>query len=108
MDKTFKTKLGLRIKELRVANKLTQEALSEMLNMERSNLARIESGKQFPNPENLEKLTQIFNITYDELFNFGHLKSRKDLVEEIIDVLNSFDEEKIRYIYKACINLKNV
>lgn len=108
MKNTFKIKLGLRIKELRVANRLTQEVLSEKLNMERSNLARIESGKQFPNPENLEKLSNIFKITADELFYFRHLKSRDELINEILETLNKFEDEKIRYIYKACINLKNV
>ena len=35
MNKNLKEKLGLRIKELRISNKLTQESLSEKLNMER-------------------------------------------------------------------------
>ena len=48
-------KLGLRIKELREKRGLTQLKLAEILNMEASNLSKIERGVQIPKEESLEK-----------------------------------------------------
>lgn len=108
MTKNYKNRLGLRIKELRIANKLTQEKLAEMLDMERTNLARIESGIQFTSPENLEKFAKIFNVSPYELFNFNHQKSKEALIQEITEELNAFSLEKVQYIYKSTMNLKSV
>ena len=69
MNKDFKMKFGLRIKEMRLANKLTQEQLAEKLDIERISLARIESGRHFPGTENLEKFAHVFNILIISFFN---------------------------------------
>ncbi len=108
MNKDFKMKFGMRIKELRLANKLTQEQLAEKIDIERISLARIESGKHFPSAENLEKFAIIFNIEPSELFNMQHFKSRENLIEEIIAALKIFDTGKIQYIHKSVMNLKNL
>lgn len=108
MHKTLKIKLGLQIKTLRVANKLTQEKLAEKLNMERSNLARIELGKQFPNVENLEKLAKILGVEPKDLFGFGHIKEKEELISEFIEMLKFFDYATIQYIYKSLTNLKKL
>ena len=106
MSKDFKTKFGLRIKELRRANGLTQEKLAEEVCMERVNLAKIEGGKQFPNVENLEKFALVFNLEIDELFNFKHQKTKEELIKEINRELSRFSIEKIQYIYKSTMNIK--
>ena len=49
METNFNKKLGTRIREIRIARHIKQGELADMLNMERSNLTRIESGKQRPN-----------------------------------------------------------
>ncbi len=108
MNKDFKMKFGMRIKELRLANKLTQEQLAEKLDIERISLARIESGKHFPSAENLEKFASVFNIEPSELFNINHFKSKETLINEIILTLNNFDSDKLRYVHKTVMNLKNL
>lgn len=108
MQNDFRENLGCRIKELRNANNLTQESLAEKLNMERSNLARIEAGKQFPNVENLEKIIRVFNIEASCLFDFGHLKSKEELLNETIDIIKNLDYTKLQYVYKSLENLKNI
>ena len=75
----LKKKFGYRIKELRIANNLTQEQLSEKLDMERSNLAKIEAGNHFPNAENIEKLSNIFNISLLNFLLFRILKKKMSL-----------------------------
>ena len=108
MNENFKTKFGLRIKELQRANKLTQEQLAEKMDMERSNLAKIEAGRHFPSAENIEKFARVFNIDVSELFNFGHFKNKENLIDEIMSALNNFDADKIQYAHKAVMNLKSL
>ena len=104
----LKKKFGYRIKELRIANNLTQEQLSEKLDMERSNLAKIEAGNHFPNAENIEKLSNIFNISLSELFTFSHFKEKNELISEIVTELEKFDLSKVQYMYKSVLNIKSV
>ena len=55
-------KVGRRIKQLRESLKIKQFELAEMLDMEPSNLTRIESGYQMPKEENLVKIAGILGV----------------------------------------------
>ncbi|MBQ8460314.1 helix-turn-helix transcriptional regulator [bacterium] len=101
-------KLGLRIRELRLAKGLKQGELADLLNMERSNLTRIESGKQRPNDENLIKLAGILNIEIKDLFDFSHIDSRQNLIKKIHSGLNALSDKEIQYIYKTVKNIKQL
>jgi len=104
MANDFNKKLGLRIRELRLARKIKQGKFADLLNMERSNFTRIESGKQRPNDENLYKIANILNVEIKDLFDFEHNKPEKDLISEIINKLND-NPDKIKDIYKIVIAL---
>lgn len=109
MKTSFNKKLGLRIRELRLAKNLKQGELADMLNMERSNLTRIESGKQRPNDDNLEKLALILDVELKDLFDFNHIKlTKKQLIEKINKILSGFDTSEISYIYKSVQNLQQM
>lgn len=98
----FNKKLGLRIRELRVASGMKQGELADLLNMERSNLTRIENGKQRPNDENLEKIASILNVEIKELYDFGHVtKSKEEIINCINDILPKLNKEKVVYIYRT-------
>ena len=60
----FKDKL----KELRLANGLTQEALAYQLKVSRSTIAKWEAGLGMPLDYSIEELCKVFNCTKDELF----------------------------------------
>jgi len=87
MANDFNKKLGLRIRELRLAKKIKQGEFADLLNMERSNFTRIESGKQRPNDKNLYKIANILGVEIKDLFDFEHQKSDNDLISEIVDKL---------------------
>lgn len=59
--------LGDKIKNLRKEGNLSQEQLAEKLNISRQAISKWESGKAYPDIENLKMLKSIFNITIDEL-----------------------------------------
>ena len=73
---SLKRKFGKRLKELRKSKGLIQEQLAELINIEPPNISRIESGTHFPQPENIEKIAQVLNISVKELFDFEHFDEK--------------------------------
>ncbi len=95
----IKQKIGRRIKELRKSKKLSQEKLSEMVDIAQNTLSYIETGDNFFTAETLEKLIIAFDIEPQELFDFGHFKTNDELLKEI-NLILSKNPEKIPEFYK--------
>ncbi|HGM3506375.1 TPA: helix-turn-helix domain-containing protein [Clostridioides difficile] len=72
---------GKNLKRLRKERNLSQEQLSEMLNVSRQAISKWESNKTYPDIENLMLLSNIFNITLDELL----LNENRDKTEDVIE-----------------------
>lgn len=98
--------LGLRIKELRKRNKLTQSQLAEKIGMETTNLCKLENGCQLPKEENIEKIANILNVEIKELFDFGHLKTTKDLKNELFEIIKNATDEETELFYRIIISIK--
>ena len=96
-------KLGLRIKELREKQGYTQLKLAEILNMEASNLSKIERGVQIPKEESLEKLAQALNLR--DLFDYEHFTDKSLLISKINKILENSDLETVQKYYRILINL---
>ena len=94
-------KLGLRIKELREKQGYTQLKLAEILNMEASNLSKIE----IPKEESLEKLAQAFNVNLRDLFDYEHFTDKSLLISKINKILENSDLETVQKYYRILINL---
>ena len=98
-------KLGLRIKELREKQGLTQLKLAEILNMEASNLSKIERGVQIPKEESLEKISRALDVEAMELFNYEYLPDKKNLITRINRILEESDDRTVQKYYRLLINL---
>ncbi len=98
-------KLGLRIKELREKQELTQLKLAEILDMEASNLSKIERGIQIPKEESLEKISNALRVDVKELFNYSHIENRQDLLLKINSLLENSNEETLQRYYRILVNL---
>lgn len=61
-------KIGQKIKSLRLEQKISQQDLAAACNFEKSNLARIESGRTNPTVGTLEKISQALNVPISKLF----------------------------------------
>lgn len=66
----LKEQFGKQVKLLRQYRNMTQECLSELVDIDIRQLARIESGDSFVTAETLEKLCKALNISYKDLFTF--------------------------------------
>lgn len=60
--------IGKVIKELREEKNLTQQQLASALNVDKSTIAKYETGDRLPNIEMSVKLALFFNVTTDYLF----------------------------------------
>lgn len=102
----LKKNIGKRIKEIRKKRGLSQERLSELVDIEQNTLSYIETGNNFCSAETLDKIIKALEIEPQELFDFGHYKNNTELIDEINNMLNK-NPEKIPEFYrilKAIIN----
>ena len=65
---TIKEKFGYRVKELRLARNLSQEKFALQIDMDRTYLASIESGKRNVSLENINKIASGLGISLEDLF----------------------------------------
>jgi len=65
----IRVKLGLRIKELRAQNAVSQNDLAYFAGMDRSYLASVENGKRNISIVNIEKLASALQMSVKELFD---------------------------------------
>lgn len=56
------------IANIRKKSRITQQKLSEKLGIDRSTIAKWESGDTMPRADKLPELAKILNCTIDELF----------------------------------------
>ena len=101
----IKKLLGLRIRELRKARKITQEQLAEMLGIGPANISYIENGKFAPSMENFEKLTTIFDVEPYELYKFHSKESKEEIKAKLFKALDS-DENLLKLVYKFYQTIK--
>ena len=67
--------LAQNLKSKRKELGLTQQLMSDLLNIERSTYAYYETGKTMPSLDTLEKISAVFNCSIEEL-----IKNKTDLV----------------------------
>lgn len=91
---------GKRIKELRKKKKYTQEQLSEIVGIDYKQIGNIETGTYFTTMSTLEKIARAFDCEIVELFDYGHIKEKENILKEINSMLEHADEEKIRILYR--------
>jgi transcriptional regulator, XRE family len=105
---TLSMQVGKRIKELREARNLKQVELAELIDMEATNLSKLEKGVHLPKEDNLNKITSALNVDIKELFDFGHLKSREELVSDINTLFEQSTLEEIQFFHKILMSYKEL
>ena len=74
----IKTKIGLRIKELRTEKNLTQEAVAFKAEIDRTFMNHVENGKRNVSVETLEKLVcNGFEMSFKEFFSADFFSNNK-------------------------------
>ena len=63
-------KLGNRIKTIRKSRNLSQKAMAEKCGMDFASYSNIENGKRNVTVFTLQRIINVFKISFNELFNF--------------------------------------
>ncbi len=92
---TIKRLIGSRIKQLRKAKGLSQEALSEKVGMSSKYLSSIERGNENPTLDTFIKLAQALGVNVFDVFNYSQEQSLKDSKKFLLDLIRSSNKEKL-------------
>lgn len=96
----IKILFGRKIREYRKRKNLTQAGLAELVNVDDKHISCIESGKSFPSPDLIERLSIALKVEPKELFEFYYLQDKTDLKEDIILMLESLNETELKLAHK--------
>jgi transcriptional regulator with XRE-family HTH domain len=98
--------LGMRIKEIRQSRKISQDKLSEKLDIDPKYLSRIEVGKATPSLDLLIKTASLLNVELKELFEFSHLENvgNKNQIEILLKGLSDEKRKLVIKLIKAVVN----
>ena len=88
--------LGRRVQELRKSQNIKQEKLAEFIGIAPRNLSNIETGRTFPSPENLVKISTALNVSLSDLFNFSEKTTCVDFEKEILSNLSLLKNDKTK------------
>lgn len=95
-----KVLLGQRIKELRKHCNISQQELSEKINIDQRNLSNIERGISFPSKSLLD-IANALNIPLPELFDFEHINTnREQMITYIKKTVENMDNDQLCKLFK--------
>ena len=77
-----------RLKELRIEKGLTQEKLAKKIGINRTTIAKIESGDRDLTLDHIQRMSAFFNVSYDYIL--GKSNERTNAIQ-VIDMTNSKD-----------------
>lgn len=92
----FSMNMGMRIAEVRRSHNVTQEALSEMLDVSPKHISHTECGTSSLSLKNLTQFCDLFHCSLDYIV-FGETTDKVlgQLPNEIVQVLYSDDKEEL-------------
>ena len=96
--------VGEKIKEIRRSKKISQERLAEMISMNHRTINRIENCHTMPTLETLDKIATALEVNLSDFFQTQTLKSRKEIIKDILNILNRLSDKELRTFYKAVYN----
>ena len=99
-----KVLLGKRIRELRKRKGLSQEKLSELVNVDPTTISNIENGKNYPSLINLENILNVLNCSFLDVFDLKQKNNISDLILEINQKMKD-NPNKIEDFYKIIVAL---
>lgn len=90
--------LGQKIKFFRKSRNLTQEQLAELVGMEPNSISIIESGRNFPTLNSLEKIANALDIELNVLFRYSQNKTNSEITDTINKELANLSNEKLEKV----------
>lgn len=92
--------IGERIKEARHAKNMTQEALSEKMDLSVAFLSRVERGTSHINLKRLNQICDILEVSEGYILNGADSTKKNYLDKEFAELLKKCSPEKQKMIYE--------
>jgi len=105
----MKQSIGIRVKRLREARKLTQAGLAEQCGMSTRSISNIECGGNYPSFENLIAIADVLECQLSDIIDKpvkGKARLRLDNEAKLIATIKSLSNEKIDLAAKLLSTLK--
>lgn len=96
----IKSLFGRKIKEYRKKKNLTQAQLAELVNVDDKHISCIESGKNFPSADLIERLATSLDVEPKDLFEFYYLQNVEDLKSDINIMLEKLNKDELTLAHK--------
>lgn len=100
-----KKQLGLKIRTLRKLKKITQEKLSEIVDISPRQMVKIEMGQVYPSVEVLQKIACALDVPIVNLFDNEYYDNYEILKEKLHSKIDKLNEKNIRLLYIIALNL---
>lgn len=99
--KSISVLLGKRIKEIRESKNIKQVNLANMIDIEPTNLSKIEKGIHLPKEETINKILVALNTDINNLFYFEHIQTRDELMNNINSILKEATVSDLQFFYRT-------
>lgn len=96
----LKKMIGARIQKLRKQKGLTQDELSEKVNISSKYLSSIERGKENPTLNTFISIAEELSVDIEEFFTEIQLEDPKITKEMILSLIDEADEDQLKTIYQ--------
>ncbi len=96
----LKQMIGTRIKEIRSKRGITQNQLSERMEINPKYLSSIERGKENPTLNTLLKLSESLEVSLNEVFSLVEIEDPTKRKSLIISLLDEANDEQLKLSYK--------
>lgn len=97
--------LGQKIKTLRKAKKLTQEKLSEMIDISPRQMVKIENGQVYPTFQTLKKIALNLDTTIELLFENDYYDDKAELKQKLHSIVDKLDGKNTKFLYIVASHL---
>lgn len=102
----YKPSMLLRIKELRQARGLTQQQLADKAGLERSQLSKIENGREPANTRRLNDIATALGVSAAELFSHDEADAYRASILSIFDSLDPEQREAVIAHARALVAMR--
>ena len=93
--------IGARVKEIRNKKGLTQEQLSERMEINPKYLSSIERGNENPTLNTLIKLSESLEVDLGEIFSLIQIEDPGERKSMITSLLDEADNEQLKQAFKV-------
>lgn len=100
--------LGKRIQTYRKQKGITQQKLSEIIDVVPSNISHIERGTNHVSLPTLVKIAEALDVTIDQLLCGSLSKAKFIMIDDIAELLNDCDKKELEAIKDIIITVKRV